>query len=737
MRDPTQHDSDTGYDSPLLRREQDDYNRWPIATGISNIIGSAPLLAATRIGLDGRWGEGKTTILNFLQTQQLSRGNVVVRFSPWGVHTEADLWREFSKTLRAALAQQGFPLTPSRRLWMWLKERAGSIKSIADSTFQGAKLGAKIAIPGAGAASAEGIRSLLISLASSPVVRRFFSITAVDIERLSSSLGDRRVVVLIDDLDRTDPSLIPTLLLNLRELLDFPRFVFVLAFDRHIVAKALHFYNAAWGDSGEKFLEKIIDFPIALPSPTTSQILALAQHQFASLAPFVSREVIEDIAPLLPSNPRRVKLFVRLISGVFKEAMRHDPEELDWPSILVFFLIRIESEPFALWLIDQIDDEGSDEGLAWLHGFSDDNEDKQRFRDRLGRAFKDLSPEVCERLMNLIDAWRSRRPMLVGELLAYQLTFFTQPHAITWGEFKSFFREWLAGRGISLAWNFIVRSASQRDLPRTMVAREFFETVIMYYGVLLERAANTEPAVEHRQIIEDASALLDLLRTVYFKGLGYFGPDQFQTSKAWASILKTCLSWIHFRTNPGEPELRAREASFLEDACKGTSRPEAMLEVLRPWQSERTGLDPRTEDLRDSRIQSLAQILYPLAIANALSRFSTEGGISQLLSENEHPVHAFLLSSPQSPVFSGENRLALMVQIDRQIPHQSCAVTVAAIFDSCSFRLRAMTDFAAVGSANSSFAQMPTLSLSSGRLWCWLPRSIATSSQSGNAGPCY
>src|SRR5258708_36198750 len=54
-----------------------------IETAISAVIDSAPQGWATRIAVYGRWGDGKTTILNFVASQQHARSNVVVRFASW------------------------------------------------------------------------------------------------------------------------------------------------------------------------------------------------------------------------------------------------------------------------------------------------------------------------------------------------------------------------------------------------------------------------------------------------------------------------------------------------------------------------------------------------------------------------------------------------------------------------------------------------------------------------------
>jgi KAP family P-loop domain len=75
------------------------------------------------------------------------------------------------------------------------------------------------------------------------LIEKHFKVTRTYVNRLSAALGQKRVVVFIDDLDRTDPKLLPKLLLALRELLDIEQFAFVLAFDREMVASAIEAHN--------------------------------------------------------------------------------------------------------------------------------------------------------------------------------------------------------------------------------------------------------------------------------------------------------------------------------------------------------------------------------------------------------------------------------------------------------------------------------------------------------------
>lgn len=99
-----------GHDAPVAARELDDYDRWPLASAISNIIQTTPAEWSTRVGLYGSWGTGKTSVLNFLEFQQRKTGNIVIRYSPWGASNEEDVWRDCAIKLRSGLKAHGIAL---------------------------------------------------------------------------------------------------------------------------------------------------------------------------------------------------------------------------------------------------------------------------------------------------------------------------------------------------------------------------------------------------------------------------------------------------------------------------------------------------------------------------------------------------------------------------------------------------------------------------------------------------
>lgn len=438
----------TGHDAPVGDRADDFYDRWAIATAISRVIESSPPEWSTRIGLFGRWGDGKTSVLNFLEKQQRDVGNIVIKYSPWGASTEAQVWKNFGVELIKGLSANGIPLRLRDRLLQRFRRHGEKIAA-------GTKVAGKIAQASGHAPGAQAGTEY-----ASNLIRNQLQLQRRDVERILGQLGNCRIVVFIDDLDRADPAVVPKLLLALRELLDFSRFAFVLAFDRQIVARALQSYNTAWESSGNDFLDKVIDFPFELPAPSLTQIKRLALAQFRTNCAFVPLGAIDEIDKLLPSNPRKLKLFVRMIASMKEEATRHEADELDWPVILVFALLRAESEAFANELLAKIVDSWE---FRWVMPENDGEQDKQAVALKALIGSQPDLKGIETRMTALAEGLRERCSSQPDERLRYQALFALSPHCITWGEFKAFLAKWRPTRAIGITRDFIIERAKATE----------------------------------------------------------------------------------------------------------------------------------------------------------------------------------------------------------------------------------------------------------------------------------
>jgi energy-coupling factor transporter ATP-binding protein EcfA2 len=302
-----------GYDSAQRLKKDDDLGRWRFAAEIAEVIRSTPPDWSARVGVFGKWGEGKSTILHFLEGMLKPEGNIVFYFTPWAVQELDELWAEFGKALLDALEEAELDVeSPWKGMTRKVQEKLSST-GLSDL--------------GDGAAEFFGKEKLYKGALG--LVGRWLKPDGEQVRKIRERLGERRVIAFIDDLDRATPELLPKLLLALREILDLPGFTFVLAFDNEIVADGLVTANKSWGD-GDSFLDKILDFHYYLPPVSKSRKRLLLKNMLDRYAKFVPTDSVDPVEHLLPDNPRKLKRLVRGLVSLQPQLARHGSDELNW-----------------------------------------------------------------------------------------------------------------------------------------------------------------------------------------------------------------------------------------------------------------------------------------------------------------------------------------------------------------------------------------------------------------------
>ncbi len=245
--------SDLSYssDAPLTTREGDLFDRWPFAERVAHVLRNRREASSLVIGLYGTWGEGKTTLLNFIEEALEDAENVVVvRFNPWRFGNESALIRSFFDALATAV---GGKLTTSK------EDFASTIVKYAGAVSLG---GFGVDIDPASAAQVHA---------------------EVDLEKLRDRLttilheADLRVVVRIDDIDRLDKDEVQAVFRLVKLSADFENVAYVLAFDPDVVAAALQErYGPGQPRAGYDFLEKIVTVPLQIPPARLQSLFNLS-----------------------------------------------------------------------------------------------------------------------------------------------------------------------------------------------------------------------------------------------------------------------------------------------------------------------------------------------------------------------------------------------------------------------------------------------------------------------------
>ena len=242
-------------DAPISDPRLDVFDREPFARRIADTIGERNDPSSIVVGIYGPWGDGKTTVLNFIRGRLKDYPSIIcVSFNPWRMEGEQALLHGFFATMAEVLDKE--LTTSSEKLGDVLK-KYGALLKVAPGGWGDAAVGAGTALS---AVSLDELRG-----------------------RISRMLreADKRVVIVMDDIDRLDRSEIQAIFRLVKLTGDFENTAYVLAFDEQMVAGAIgEKYASSSGQSyeaGINFLEKIVQVPLHLPPPSPD---ALRQYCF-------------------------------------------------------------------------------------------------------------------------------------------------------------------------------------------------------------------------------------------------------------------------------------------------------------------------------------------------------------------------------------------------------------------------------------------------------------------------
>jgi len=227
-------------------------------------------------GIYGRWGEGKTSLMKFIESRLLLQGNddnlYIVHFNPWLVGKQDALLREFFSSVRTSVDDA------VRHFF----DKYGSLAILASETI------VNNLVPGIGASLGCCIKLAKRVLTDSED-------TLVESKKkLSEDLAKsgKHCLVMVDDVDRLDREELHSVLRLVRQVADFDNFIYILAMDVDIVSKSIgSYYGEGCSHDGRKFIDKIVQVPIVLPPVTEDKIKDLLCE---NLSCCVGKYCVED-----------------------------------------------------------------------------------------------------------------------------------------------------------------------------------------------------------------------------------------------------------------------------------------------------------------------------------------------------------------------------------------------------------------------------------------------------------
>jgi len=248
-------------DEPISNHKQDRFGRAEFAKALAEAVVKVPNNQPFTVGLYGSWGSGKTSIINLVVEcidNQYPEDVVIVKFNPWLFSDAEKLHMAFFSTLATSLGK-ALP-TKAQAFGKELEKYSqltGSVNSAAKVVFP--HMAAPLVV-------LSQISMPLYNLAIKKLKRGLSS--ADDVRNRVNELliqSNKRVVVIVDDIDRLDSDEIHQMFKLVKNTAHFSNVSYLLAFDPAVVSQALLSRYPQNPKISSNFIDKIIQLPLDVP----------------------------------------------------------------------------------------------------------------------------------------------------------------------------------------------------------------------------------------------------------------------------------------------------------------------------------------------------------------------------------------------------------------------------------------------------------------------------------------
>jgi predicted KAP-like P-loop ATPase len=271
-------------DQPIESASEDLLGRALFAKSLGEAVLSYKLSTSVVTALYGKWGSGKSSVVNMVieHVRSLATGlpdnerPIVIRFNPWSYSDQNQLIAQFFRELSVALKRKDYGADA---------QKVGEQLEVYSEFFKPLALVEPTGLGGLFAVAVSKVLKLVGSATRSwgDLKTKDLAQIRAEIDRLLAK-QQRKILIVIDDIDRLNNVEIRQIFQLVKVLGDFPNTIYLLAFDQAIVINAL---KSVQEGSGSEYLEKIVQIPFELPTISKQEV---EQLLFSHL-----NEIIKDV----------------------------------------------------------------------------------------------------------------------------------------------------------------------------------------------------------------------------------------------------------------------------------------------------------------------------------------------------------------------------------------------------------------------------------------------------------
>ena len=315
-------------DNAQTDSENDVLNFTPLAKQITKGILSYITKEETKsliLSIEGKWGSGKTTFINFIKQQLEADNNKeydIFTFQPWLITNIEQIIKVFFDELTKVIihnskCSQGAKLNDIK------KDLKTLVSIIAPD---------KVVISGGDIFQMEwDINNRLKEK------EKILDEIKKDINTNLKELN-KKIIIVIDDIDRLTDDETALIFRLVKGIADFDNIIYILLYDKEIVSKSLQKLKS---EDGERYLEKIVQYPVTIPKATASVLEQYLIKELKEIDNTVSLNKETELPIIIKyiKNLRQIKQLINFLSFEF-QVVKQDVNLRDF---LIISIIKLQN----------------------------------------------------------------------------------------------------------------------------------------------------------------------------------------------------------------------------------------------------------------------------------------------------------------------------------------------------------------------------------------------------------
>ncbi|MFA6138321.1 MAG: P-loop NTPase fold protein [Sulfurimonas sp.] len=256
-------------------KEEDSLNFAPYASRVARGVLNYSQDETFILSIEGEWGSGKTTLINFIKNEiknsEKKDNYRFIHFNPWLITDMNQVVKLFFDELMKILVSISFDAKLKEDMIKDFKNFASLILPDSLRVDVGfVKVGYKP-------------KDVLF-----PKSEKSLEEIKENINKYLKKL-DKKIIIIIDDIDRLTDQETELIFRLTKGIADFDNLIYILLYDKGVVSKSLEKFKS---ENGQKYLEKIVQYPLTVPKPHKTTIKKLL---FKELDEILAKLDIENV----------------------------------------------------------------------------------------------------------------------------------------------------------------------------------------------------------------------------------------------------------------------------------------------------------------------------------------------------------------------------------------------------------------------------------------------------------